>query len=73
MNGAPTQITVSIALSKRFCIEDLEQFYDGLKLACEPVSYTHLDVYKIQALHSPILQKEPHQYTHQTEPPSSNY
>ena len=27
MNGAPKQITVSIALSKRFCIEDLEQLY----------------------------------------------
>lgn len=35
MNGTPKQITVSIALSKRFCIEDLEQFYDGLKLACQ--------------------------------------
>ncbi|MDE5678324.1 MAG: thiamine-phosphate kinase [Phocaeicola sp.] len=35
MNGTPKQITVSIALSKRFCIEDLEQFYEGLKLACE--------------------------------------
>lgn len=35
MNGTPKQITVSIAVSKRFCIEDLEQFYEGLKLACE--------------------------------------
>jgi thiamine-monophosphate kinase len=34
MGGTPKQITVSIALSKRFCIEDLEAFYDGLKLAC---------------------------------------
>ena len=33
MNGTPKQITVSIAVSKRFCIEDLEQLYDGLKLA----------------------------------------
>ena len=41
MNGAPKQITVSIALSKRFCIEDLEQFYDGLKLACE---LHHVDI-----------------------------
>ena len=32
MNGTPKQITVSLAVSKRFCIEDLEQFYDGLKL-----------------------------------------
>ena len=35
MNGTPKQITVSVALSKRFCIEDLEDFYAGLKLACE--------------------------------------
>ena len=35
MNGTPKQITVSIAVSKRFCIEDLEQFYEGLKLACQ--------------------------------------
>lgn len=34
MNGTPKQITVSIAVSKRFCIEDLEQLYEGLKLAC---------------------------------------
>ena len=35
MNGTPKQITVSIALGKRFCIEDMEDFYAGLKLACE--------------------------------------
>jgi len=35
MNGTPKQLIVSIALSKRFCIEDIEDFYDGLKLACE--------------------------------------
>jgi len=35
MNGTPKQITVSIALSKRFCIEDIEDFYAGLRLACE--------------------------------------
>ena len=35
MNGTPKQITVSIALSKRFCIEDIEDFYTGLKLACD--------------------------------------
>ena len=33
MNGTPKQITVSLAVSKRFCIEDLDQLYDGLKLA----------------------------------------
>ncbi len=35
MNGTPKQITVSLAVSKRFCIEDLEQFYEGLQLACQ--------------------------------------
>ncbi len=34
MNGTPKQITVSLAVSKKFCIEDLEDFYEGLKLAC---------------------------------------
>ncbi len=35
MNGVPRQIVVSIALSKRFCVEDLEALYDGLKAACK--------------------------------------
>ena len=35
MNGTPKQITVSVALSKKFCIEDMEDFYAGLKLACQ--------------------------------------
>ncbi len=35
MNGKPLQMVVSIALSKRFTIEDMKMFYDGLKMACE--------------------------------------
>ena len=35
MNGRPRQMTVSIALSKRFTVEDLEQFYEGLRAACD--------------------------------------
>ncbi len=35
MNGRPKQITVSLGISKRFSVEDLTAFYDGLKLACE--------------------------------------
>lgn len=35
MNGAPKQMTISVALSKRFSIEDMEEFYDGIKLACK--------------------------------------
>ncbi len=35
MNGQPKQITVSIGVSKRFSVEDLEQFYTGIELACK--------------------------------------
>ena len=35
MNGTPRQLTVSLALSKRFKVEDIEQFYSGLRMACE--------------------------------------
>lgn len=35
MNGKPQQITVSLGISKRFSVEDLEEFYSGLKLACD--------------------------------------
>lgn len=35
MNGTPRQITVSLALSKRFSVEDMDDFYAGLRLACE--------------------------------------
>ena len=34
MNGTPRQMTVSLALSKRFSVEDMEAFYSGLRLAC---------------------------------------
>ena len=35
MNGTPKQITVSLALSRKFCIEDVEELYAGMKLACQ--------------------------------------
>lgn len=35
MNAQPRQITVSIALSNRFSVEALEEFYDGIYAACE--------------------------------------
>ena len=35
MNGTPRQMTVSLALSKRFTVEDMELFYEGLRLACQ--------------------------------------
>jgi len=41
MNGTPRQITVSLAISKRFSVEDMEQFYAGLRLACDK---WHVDI-----------------------------
>ena len=35
MNGQPKQITVSLGVSKRFSVEDLEEIYAGIYLACE--------------------------------------
>ncbi|MBP6610501.1 MAG: thiamine-phosphate kinase [Paludibacter sp.] len=35
MNGQPKQITVSLGISKRFSVEDLEQLYAGIELACK--------------------------------------
>ena len=35
MNGTPRQMTVSLALSKRFNVEDVEMFYSGLRMACD--------------------------------------
>ena len=41
MGGTPKQLTISLALSKRFSVEDMEDFYEGLKLACEK---HHVDI-----------------------------
>jgi thiamine-monophosphate kinase len=35
MNGTPRQMTVSMALSKRFSVEDMDLFYQGLRMACD--------------------------------------
>jgi thiamine-monophosphate kinase len=35
MNGQPKQITVSLGVSKRFSVEDLEELYAGIQLACK--------------------------------------
>ena len=35
MNGIPTQVTVSLAVSNRFPLEALEELYAGIKLACD--------------------------------------
>lgn len=41
MNGTPRQLTVSLAVSKRFTVENMEQFYNGLRLACDK---WHVDI-----------------------------
>ncbi|MEI8203217.1 MAG: thiamine-phosphate kinase [Bacteroidota bacterium] len=35
MNGTPSQLLVSIAISNRFSLEAIEELYEGLKLACK--------------------------------------
>lgn len=35
MNALPKQVTVSLAISKRFTVEALEEIYEGINLACE--------------------------------------
>ncbi|MCM1034675.1 MAG: thiamine-phosphate kinase [Paludibacter sp.] len=35
MNARPTQIVVALGVSKRFSVEDIEQLYSGIRLACE--------------------------------------
>lgn len=35
MNGTPRQMVVSLALGKRFCVEDMEELYAGLRMACD--------------------------------------
>ena len=35
MNGTPSQITVSMALSNRFPVEAVDELYEGIMLACE--------------------------------------
>ncbi len=35
MNGQPKQMTVSLGISKRFSVEDLELIYEGIEMACK--------------------------------------
>ena len=35
MNGKPTQITVALGVSSRFSVEHMEEFYAGVRAACE--------------------------------------
>ena len=35
MNATPTQMLVSLGISKRFSVENIEELYSGIRLACE--------------------------------------
>jgi thiamine-monophosphate kinase len=35
MNGHPTQVLVSLAISAKFSLEAVEQLYEGIRMACE--------------------------------------
>ena len=35
MNGRPTQIVVALGISKRFTVEQMEELFSGIRLACE--------------------------------------
>lgn len=41
MNGVPKQLLVSLAIDKRFKVEDMEAFYSGLQMACNK---WHVDI-----------------------------
>lgn len=41
MNGTPKQLLVSLAIDKRFKVEDMEAFYSGLQMACDK---WHVDI-----------------------------
>ena len=35
MNGIPTQLIIGISVSNRFSVEALEEFYEGIRFACQ--------------------------------------
>ncbi|MBR1564768.1 MAG: thiamine-phosphate kinase [Paludibacteraceae bacterium] len=35
MNATPTQLVVALGISKRFSVENIEELYSGIRLACE--------------------------------------
>jgi thiamine-monophosphate kinase len=41
MNGQPKQLIVSLGISKRFSVEDVDALYAGIRLACE---HYHVDI-----------------------------
>ena len=51
MNAVPTQIVLSIAISNKFSVEALDEFYDGVYAACDKynVDLTFGDMDKIAA------------------------
>lgn len=35
MNGTPQQMIVDLGIGRRFCVENIEELYSGIRLACE--------------------------------------
>ena len=35
MNGTPGQILIALGISSRFTVEQIEELYEGINLACE--------------------------------------
>ena len=55
MNGHPRQITVSLAISKRFTVEHIEELYSGIRLACEiSVMPRRIGLYIVRVPMTPI-------------------
>lgn len=48
MNAEPRQIVVSVALSSRFSLEAMEEFYAGMLLACKNTRLIWLEVILLQ-------------------------
>jgi len=46
MNAQPTHITISIGFSNRFSLEALDEFYEGVNIACEKYGVEILLVHK---------------------------
>ena len=41
MNGTPQQLVISLAIDKRFKVEDIDAFYSGMRMACDK---WHVDI-----------------------------
>ena len=56
MNGTPTQITVSLGISKRFTVEHIEELYSGIWLACKKNKMISVDNLKVEFNATPLFE-----------------